>query len=217
MCVARKYRFLFLICFVFILLPFYKANAQDKDTAIYAVKSDTAKGDTIPKKKHQKMSKPDQAALMSAIIPGLGQIGHKDAWWHVPIIYAGFGVIGYFIYDNNNSYQQFRSYYQTRLRTDANPKDSAYDPYNPLNKHAIGYIYYASDLLSYREVYRRNRDLSIILAVAWYGANILDAYVSAHLREFDITNNLSMQVQPLNFSLLANQPVVSCGLKFNLK
>jgi hypothetical protein len=216
MTAINKFLYIAIIHSIVFLCISNTSKAQDKDTAVYHVKADTSKVDTLPKKKHHKLTKPDQAALMSAIIPGLGQVSHKDAWWHVPIIYAGFGVIGYFIYDKNTQYQLYRSYYQTRLRTNANPNDTTYDPYNPLNKKAI-FKYPDQWLLDQREYYRRNRDLSIIVGVVWYAANILDAYVAAQLRDFDISNNLSMQVQPVNFSLIGNQPFVTCGLKFNLK
>jgi hypothetical protein len=206
-----------LVCFIVLLCGTNRACAQYKDTTVYHVNTaDSTTKDTVPKKKHHGMSKPNQAALMSAIIPGLGQIGHKDAWWHVPIIYAGFGVMGYFIYDNNNQYNLYRYAYLTRMRTNADTTDKNYDQFNPLIKNAP-HPMSDNELLDEREYYRRNRDLSIIVTVVWYAANIIDAYVAAHLREFDISNNLSMRVDPVNFSMIGNQPFVTCGLKFNLK
>jgi len=213
---------------IIMVSAFSMAHAQEKDSLIYNVRPDTAKSkfakadstksDTLAHKKHvhHPMSKYDKAALMSAIVPGLGQIGHKDAWWHVPIIYAGFAVMGYIIYDQNNQYQLYRGYYQTRLKTDADTSNHHYDPLNELSPIA-GPKETTDQLLSDREFYQRNRDLTIIISVIWYAANIIDSYVAAQLRDFDISNNLSMHFDPINISLIGNQPVVTCGLKFNLK
>jgi len=172
---------------ILLVLGSMQSYAQGKNTSII---SDTA----YPIHKH--LSQPNKAAIMSTILPGLGQIGHKDTWWHVPIIYTGFAVMGYSIYYNNAQYNAFRTAYKNSITADGGC--------NP-------------DFLDNREFYRRNRDLSIIIASVWYLANILDAYTSAHLREFDINNNLAAKIEPLNISMLGNQPVVTCGLKLNLR
>lgn len=176
---------------------------------------DTLKTDTVAPK-HRHLSEPDKAAIKSAIIPGWGQITHKDTWWHVPIIYAGFAVFGYFIWWNNQNYDTFRNAYRQRIATELDTNNRNYDIYNVLNP-VKGPKYQDQGLLDSREYYRRNRDLLIIVTSVYYLANILDAYVFTHLREFDISNDLTMRIQPLNISMLGNQPVVSCGLKFNLR
>ena len=166
--------------------------------------------------KHRHLSEPDKAALKSVIIPGWGQISHHDTWWHVPIIYAGFAVFGYFIWTNDTTYINYRNAFRQRVATmqdTANHHYDVYDERNPVKGSKLQY----DDLLSNREYYRRNRDISIILASVWYVANVLDAYVFAHLREFDISNDLTMRIQPINISMMGNQPVVTCGLKFNLR
>jgi len=194
-----------------------KISAQIKDSTIVVTpKTDSVTADTTSKK-HKKMSKYDKAALMSAILPGLGQIGHHDTWWHVPIIYAGFATLGYFIQDNNTQYVRYVGYFHQRLKTDADTSDHNYDPYNQLNPKRIGTLSDDGLLNDYVLYYRRNRDLLIIVTSVWYLANIVDAYVAAQLRDFDITNNLSMRFSPLNIALVGNQPFVTCGLKFNLK
>jgi hypothetical protein len=171
-----------------ILLSMVKASAQAKPES-----SDSTT--QVATTKHH-LTKPDKAAIMSAIIPGLGQIGYNDSWWHVPVIYAGFAVMGYAIYYNNTQYNIYRTAYTNSVMPDGASN---------------------GDILQNREYYRRNRDLTIIIASVWYAANILDAYVSAHLREFDISNNLAMNIEPLNISMLGSQPVVTCGLKLNLR
>jgi len=196
------------------------AHAQYKkprpDSTTQASAGDTLKTDTAaPKHKH--LSEPDKAAIMSAILPGLGQAGHHDTWWHVPIIYAGFATLGYFIWTNDTSYINYRNAFRLRVATTQNPNDQHYDYYNGLNPHHGPQIIDYDALLSNREYYRRNRDLLIIVTSVWYVANILDSYVFAQLRTFDISNDLTMRVQPLNISIMGNQPVVTCGLKLNLR
>ncbi len=191
----------------------YKALPPDSTT--HASSGDTLKTDTTaPKHKH--LSEPDKAAIMSAILPGLGQIGHHDTWWHVPIIYAGFGVLGYYIWFNNTNYIIYRNAYKQRLATTLDTTDHNYDVYDPRNPVKGPKISY-DELLSDREYYRRNRDLLIIVTSVYYVANILDAYVFAQLRTFDISNDLALRIEPINISMLGNQPVVTCGLKFNLR
>jgi len=194
-------------------------SAQSKiirpDSATTASAPDTLKTDTAAPK-HRHLSEPDKAAIKSAIIPGWGQVTHKDTWWHVPIIYAGFAVFGYFIWFNNANYDTFRNAYRQRIATELDTNNRNYDIYNVLNP-VKGPKYQDQGLLDSREYYRRNRDLLIIVTSVYYLANILDAYVFTHLREFDISNELTMRIQPLNISMLGNQPVVSCGLKFNLR
>ena len=145
---------------------------------------------------HKQLSEPDNSAIMSAILPGLGQINHKDTWWHVPIIYIGFAAMGYSIYYNNTQYNAFRVAFKNSIKPDGG---------------------FNQDFLESRELYRRHRDLSIIIASVWYLSNILDAYTSANLREFDISNDLAVKIDHFNIAMLGNLPVVTCGLKLNLR
>jgi len=197
------------------------ANAQfknpKKDSVATASARDSSKTDTAaPKHKH--LSEPDKAALKSAIIPGWGQATHHDTWWHVPIIYAGFAVMGYIIWWNDTNYINYRNAARLRFATILDTNNHHYDVYDPRNPYkGVNKILDPNDIVANREYYRRNRDLTIIIASVWYVANILDAYVFTHLREFDISNDLSMRIEPINLSMLGNQPVVTCGLKFNIR
>ncbi|WP_439882474.1 DUF5683 domain-containing protein [Pontibacter sp. MBLB2868] len=143
-----------------------------------------------------KWDKPAKAALFSAIIPGAGQIYNK-AYWKVPIIYATGGVLGYFLIDNNSKYQDFREALNKRNR------DSS-DVY--INNFIYGLYQYkgnnvqtqrGTENLRYsRDFYRRNRDLTILISILAYGLNIAEAYVHAHLKEFDVSEDLSIRIQP---------------------
>jgi hypothetical protein len=111
--------------------------------------------------------------LMSAILPGLGQFYNKS-YWKIPIIY---GLAGYFIYEfkqNDRNYRYYRELYVKSIEI----SDGDYR-YKRL-----------------RDFYRDQRDLFGIYLALLYLANIVDAYVDAHLYNFDVGENLSIQFLP---------------------
>jgi hypothetical protein len=148
-----------------------------------------------------------KAALFSAVIPGLGQAYNK-AYWKIPIIYATGGVLGYFLVDNNNKYQDYREALNTR---NSGGKDKYYD--HPVlgaqRSNSTQYLKY------YRDYYRRNRDLTILISVGAYVLNIAEAYVHAHMKDFDVGENLTLQVQP-NLLQAPYSPTLTPGLTFTL-
>jgi len=130
------------------------------------------------------VDRPNIAAIYSAVLPGLGQVYNNKAW-KIPIIYGGFVLFGYIINYNNNAYVEYReALYAVQdgdIRT--NPKP----PYNAASL----------DLLKRgTEAFRRNRDLTIIATIAWYLLNVVDAHVDAHLNEFTINEDLSLNLRP---------------------
>lgn len=145
---------------------------------------------------------PTRAAIYSAILPGLGQVYNKK-YWKVPVIYAASGVVGYFYVDNNRNYQTYKKAY--KYRTDNNP--NTIDDY-------IG-IYSDENLKILRDFYRRNLELTIIFGAAVYALNIIDAAVDAHLFDFEVNDNLSIQIQPQHmFSTF--EPKKFAGIKIIL-
>lgn len=130
-----------------------------------------------------------RAAYMSALLPGLGQI-YNGKWWKTPIIYVGFGGIGYMAVSNYKDYQTFLTAYKI--------KTGDLDEGEIPSEQAIQFseVYQASQLQAYKESYRRDFELYCIIAVAWYGLNIIDAIVDGHLYTYDIGDDLSFQVDP---------------------
>ena len=131
-----------------------------------------------------------KAAYMSALLPGLGQI-YNGKWWKVPIIYAGFGGIGYMAVSNYSDYKLFLTAYKYKtgnLEEGATISDDAL---------RLAEYYQASQLQSYKESYRRDFELYCIIAAAWYGLNIVDAIVDGHLYTYDIGDDLSLTVDPV--------------------
>ncbi len=160
---------------------------------------------------------PRKATIYSAILPGLGQAYNKK-YWKIPLIYVGFGTIGYFINWNNENYQLFKTGYQHL--TDGNPETQGYlkieavrrNNYDLDNPNQFNNLRTA--LIRQQDYYRRNRDLLIISLVGFYGLNIIDASVDAHLFDFDISDDLTMNWQPSMLHVDKNV-VYGINFKFN--
>jgi Family of unknown function (DUF5683) len=125
----------------------------------------------------------NKAALMSALLPGLGQAYNKS-YWKIPVLYAGLGTLVYFVRTNDEEYQNFYDAYKIRLDGDSTTNDMQYPNLSD------------EDILVRKDYYRRNRDLSYILIGVVYVLNIVDAYVDAQLKDFDISDNLSLKTSP---------------------
>ncbi|MDB5272217.1 MAG: hypothetical protein JWO58_584 [Chitinophagaceae bacterium] len=186
-------------CKSFLFLCFFVLAAQQS----YAQSTDsTAAQDQTPKKKAKNPQNvaANKAALMSAILPGLGQF-HNRKYWKPPIIYIGAGVITYFIIDNNKQFQLFKDGYNQRIA----------DPNAILDPSINGYS--SDQLHTLRDQYHQYRDMSVVFGIALYALNILDAYIDRHLMEFDVNDDLSMHVKP--FLYTANNHQFASGLTLN--
>lgn len=148
-------------------------------------------------KQNEIIHSPRKATLYSTFLPGLGQAYNKK-YWKIPVIYIGFGTIGYFIGWNNDNYQFNKTAYQDLTDDDENTNSfmeieavKYYDLDNPTS-----YANFRDGLLKRQDYYRRNRDLLIISIIGFYGLNIIDASVDAHLFNFDISDDLTFNWQP---------------------
>lgn len=164
---------------------------------VFALKedfADTIKGDStirsIPKTKKFRMKKsPTVAVLLSAVLPGAGQF-YNRSYWKIPIIG---GLVGYFAFEyfrNNNLYKDNRDLYVS-TQTPENPDGD-------LNYRSL------------REFYRGQRDDFVWYFLIIYTINMIDAYVDAHLFDFDVKDNKLLR-QP------NGKPGMEYRLKFNMK
>lgn len=145
-------------------------------------------------------SRVKKATTLSLICPGAGQI-YNGSYWKAPIVIGGFASMVYVIDWNNRGYQRFRTAYNLRV-----DYDNALKEYNaatdktgltkPSPTDEFRGRYTADYLKNLKNSYRRNRDLSIIITAGVYLFNVIDAHVDAHLKDYDISDNLSMDVQP---------------------
>lgn len=122
---------------------------------------------------------PGRATVYSILFPGLGQIYNKE-YWKLPIYYGGLAVAGYTWYYNNMQFQRFKKQYNL-----ATTPDSGFT-----GKTSVENLKY------YRDYYRRYRDYSIVATVAVYLLQIIDADVFATMTEFDVNQNLTLNVEP---------------------
>lgn len=131
-----------------------------------------------------KAHSPHKATFLSALVPGLGQIYNK-AYWKVPVLYAGFTGLGYYASYNNQIYKKYQR--ELLARTDGDPNTESTLPEGYTNE----------SIISQRDTWRRYRDLCYIGIGLLYVAQIIDADVDAHLFDYDISEDLSMRVEPV--------------------
>lgn len=170
--------------------------------------------DIIPEKEEE-IHSPHKATFYSAIFPGLGQIYNKK-YWKLPIVYGAIGALGYAIHFNSTNYVKYKNAYRDFLIQD--PGNKSYIEVIPINltvedvegQYANWFI---QALENKREYYRRYRDLSYIGMAAIYVLNMIDATVDAHFYNFDVSDDLSMKLQPV---ILDQNPVTGNTLGFQL-
>jgi hypothetical protein len=157
--------------------------------------------DTLPPiSKHS----PKTASLLSAVVPGLGQ-AYNRKYYKIPLIYAAFGTVGYFVWQNNSYYQEFKTAYSYRTDNDSLTIDK-YTNYS------------AANLLTLKDYHRRNLELTVIIGTVIYILNIVDASVDAHLFDFDVSDKLSMRVAPsLHPSFARAGMVPAVSIQLNLR
>lgn len=196
---------------VAVLLP-DSGTAQPIDTILTIVRDDASKtdsssaqsvvvnsasADTTGKKIHSVR----KATMLSAILPGAGQVYNKRIW-KVPIIYGAFGGLIYLVQFNNNRFREFEDALLSRYDNDPTTIDKYQD------------IYTEDNLKSLSEYYRRNRDLSVIGISLVYVLNIIDAHVDAHLFSFNVDDNLSINWSPV---IQPSPDLTSTGLAVRLR
>ncbi len=121
---------------------------------------------------------PAKAAFFSAILPGLGQAYNKK-YWKIPIVYGGLITSLYFYSDNNTKYNEFRTIYKRRLEGFTDDKFQG--------------VYSDNVLINAQRTFQRNRSISLLVTLGIYILNIVDANVDAHMIQFNVSNNLSLQ------------------------
>ncbi len=193
---------LLMVGFLSLILPsFYGSTIQAQK------KIDEWKVTRLIKSKEHSAQK---ATLYSAVIPGWGQAYNKK-YWKVPIVWAGLGGIAYFINSNSSGYNKYKDYYRYLSEN----QDSTISLTVNVNPAVLTY----GDLgriLDKIESFHKNRDLSIIVLLAWWGLNIVDANVDGHFFNFDIDEDLSFRVSPVIWRVVGNQQAIGLNLRLNL-
>ena len=158
-----------------------------------------------------------RATMYSAVLPGLGQI-YNGSWWKVPIVYGGLASCGVAIGWNNNRLREVRTAYFDI--TDNDPNTKSYEAlfeglgYNFSNPSTLTNV--RNSLGTAITSYRRQRDLMIIATIGVYILNILDANVEAHFIDFDISEDLSLNIKPYTIDPLRNKPIFGAEFAFQI-
>lgn len=135
-----------------------------------------------------RLTRPGKAALLAAILPGAGQIYNRK-WWKLPLVYGSLGGVIYGEYYNQKYFRQFADAYNIVA---ANPA--------MLGKEVLGDQAMKArslDILDrYVIVYRGQRDIFYLYIGIAYSLQIVDALVDAHLKDFDVSEDLSLHWEP---------------------
>jgi len=172
------------------------------------IAQDTTVISTKTKKVHRFY--PMEATMLSAALPGMGQIYNRK-YWKIPLVYAGFGALGYSVVFNITSYNKFIKGYQdftdnvpetdSYLKLIRGMDPSSYDPVRfPTTYNVSNAAWVKDGLLRQVDYYKKYRDLSYIGIAAWYIVSILDANVDASLSDYDIGENINLTLAPIQIS-----------------
>lgn len=142
---------------------------------------------------------PARSAFYSAVLPGLGQ-AYNGSYWKIPLVYAGIGTSLYLVIQNDTQYNRYRDAFKRRL---AGFEDDEFQD-----------ILDNEGLINAQKQFRQNKEFAILATVAFYLLNIVDANVDAHLKQFDVSDDLSLQP---NFEPNYLSGKVDYGLTLNFK
>lgn len=185
------------------------------DTAALLLKSDSAfqQSATLPKKRFIPNS--NRAVWLAMVFPGAGQIYNRK-YWKLPIVYGGFVGCAYALNWNNKMYKDYSQAYLDIMDDDPNTK--SYEDFIPGSYNLTGQEERFKEIFRKRkDMYRRQRDLSIFCFIGVYLLSIVDAYVDAELSDFDISKDLSLKVEPAMFNDGKSKDFNSVGLQCSLK
>ena len=138
---------------------------------------------------------PKRALWLAIVLPGAGQIYNRK-YWKLPLVYGGFVGCIYAMQWNNTMYRDYSQAYQDIMDND--PTTQSYNQFLHLGTRitSANMAQYQSIFKSRKDRYRRWRDLSFFCLLGVYALSIVDAYVDASLSEFDISDDLSLRLEP---------------------
>jgi len=170
-----------------------QAPVTKNDTNTIVTASDSSKA--------IKKFNPRIATIRSAMLPGLGQIYNKK-YWKLPLVYGALGTTAGVYFFNVKNYRLLKQ--AVVYLSDTIPSNNnLIDPqFSNLSLNAIR---------SYRNSFRQNIDYSVLFFILFWGLNVVDATVDAHLKAFDVNDNLSLELKP-GFSPLSNTNGISLVL-----
>ncbi len=179
-----KFGFVLILC-LSAMTVFAQVTSTPKDSAIAKLNNGENKS------KKQAYPIPRVAATRSALLPGLGQAYNKS-YWKIPIVYAGLGITGGILISNINLYKDINYALDVLNNKDTANFNNVDEALRPLLLSPFG----KNTLVNYRAETRRNIDYSVLAVLVIWGLNVVDATVDAHLKSFDVSSELSLQIKP---------------------
>lgn len=153
---------------------------------------------------------PKSAALRSAILPGWGQAYNKK-YWKIPIVYTALGITGYIFLDNIKTYKEYKFAYAARIKAQQPPPAQDSTDYNKLKE--IYKLISPESIQAARNRFRQYVDYSALFFIVFWGLNVVDATVDAHLKSFDVSPDLSLHIKA-GHSQMAGTDGISLVLHF---
>lgn len=155
---------------------------------------------------------PKKATIRSALIPGWGQ-AYNHKYWKIPLVYGALGTTAVIFFYNLQTYRDLRFAYAAKYKA-AQPGATAVDSADYYKIKPIYLAYDANSLRLYRNEFRSNIDYSVLFFLVFWGLNVVDATVDAHLKLFDVNPDLSFKVK-FGPSQMAGTTGLSFILAFN--
>jgi len=192
-----------ILLFTFLVFACSALFAQKPDSAKTAAKSKKRNTNIFSRPDTSKAYSPRIATYRSAILPGWGQFTNKK-YWKIPVVYAALGTTAYIFFRNTKQYRQARDSYTNAVDGD------------PTNDYLIPQPYFTikdqpERLRTFRNQVRQNVDYTVLFFIVFWGLNVVDATVDAHLKTFDVSDDLSLQIKP-GYSQLAGTNGISIVL-----
>ena len=190
--------------FIFLLFTYCLCMAQqdslriDTTGTIQITAQSISASDTVTQ-----AYQPRVAIIRSAIIPGWGQITNKK-YWKVPIVYGALGTSTYLFFRNLKQFKESRLAYRYATDGIASNDELIPEPYYSVRSQP-------QRIATFRNQVRQNMDYSVLFFLVFWGLNVADAAVDAHLKTFDVSDDLSLGIKP-GYSPLSNTTGVSLVL-----
>ena len=167
------------------------STAKKKNSGVFS-KNDTAKA-----------YNPRIATYRSAILPGWGQATNKK-YWKIPVMYAALGITTYIFFRNVKQFNEAKAAYANAIDGDPSNNILVPQPY-------FSIIDQPERIKNFRNEVRQNVDYTVLFFILFWGLNVVDATVDAHLKTFDVSDDLSLQIKP-GYSQMANTNGISIVL-----
>ena len=169
-----------LIVLLFLGYAFAKAQTPTSNT-----KTPIIVADSITQKEAYDPLRPARAAFYAAALPGLGQVYNKD-YWKLPLVYGALGTGVFVAVDSDKEFQRFRTAFKDRLA-------GRIDEFTVLDPETGEFTEIFSDdaLIRGQYLYRRRKELAILVTAGMYVLQIIEANVDAHLTQYDVDDDLT--------------------------